>query len=409
VRSAVEKLNSRSVSQAESQLRKDLDQMRLTAGNAGAESDGLRGYHDYEHSLGDELRGRRASMGKGLLDVQKELGIKPWIIVAIEKADPKSFDSPWMVGPLVKSYARYLGMNAEEAYARFEAEGNSETKAAGGMGKLPKLKVPSQARRKSLAAANLAILSDQGFSRFSNSSRNFKLSASVILSSVVVAALCAGIIYLGWTVYRGFQTIDIEPYSSQFADAGNSAVPQTTVWQPRIRQDPPKELIGGIGIAELDPDNQGIFAVSGSDGATGTELANNSELSTSGPNLGVDRQVDLGQPLAGEPDRVAIVGSSPVWVRVYNQFDGDIVKQGTLKAGEEFVVPTEGGPFFLRTGLSTNTYFRVGSSVYGPVPEDGNSVVDKIVLTADAISAGYPLVEKIEASDDVRQYVFAEE
>ena len=384
--------------------------MRLTAGNAGAESDGLRGYHDYEHSLGDELRGRRASMGKGLLDVQKELGIKPWIIVAIEKADPKSFDSPWMVGPLVKSYARYLGMNAEEAYARFTAEGNSETKAAGGMGKLPKLKVPSQARRKSLAAANLAILSDQGFSRFSDSSRNFKLSASVILSSVVVAALCAGIIYLGWTVYRGFQTIEIKPNSGQSADAGNSATPETTVWPPRIRQDPPQVFIDGIGIAELDPDSQGIFAVSGSDGATGTELANNSELSTGGPNLGADRQIDLGRPLAGEPDRVMIVVSSDVWVLVYNQFDGDIiVKQDTLKAGEEFVVPTEGGPFFLRTGLSTSTYFRVGSSVYGPVPEDGNAVVDNIVLTAEAISAGYPLLEKIEASDEVRQYVFAEE
>lgn len=407
----MEKLNSRSLSQAESQLRKDLDQMRLTAGNAGTESDGLRGYHDYEHSLGDELRGRRASMGKGLLDVQKELGIKPWIIVAIEKADPKSFDSPWMIGPLVKSYARYLGMDAEEAYARFKAEGNSETKAAGGMGKLPKLKVPSHAIRKSSAAVNLTILSDQGFSRFNGSSSNFKLSASAILSSVVVAALCAGIIYLGWTVYRGFQKIGVETVSNQFADAGNSAVPTTTVTvQSRIRQEPPKDFSGGIGIAELDPDNQGVYASSGSNDAIGTELANNSGLSTGEPNLGSDEQIDLGQPLAGEPDRVAIVGSSDVWVRVYNQFNGDIiVKEGILKAGEEFVVPTEGGPFFLRTGLSTNTYFRIGAAVYGPVPKDGNFVVDKIVLTVEAILAGYPLVEKIEASDEVQQYVFAEE
>ena len=208
---------------------------------------------------------------RGCLTFKKNSEIKPWIIVAIEKADPKSFDSPWMIGPLVKSYARYLGMDAEEAYARFKAEGDSEAKAADALGRLSKLKMPRQAIRKSSAAANLAVLSDQGFSRFSGSSGNFKLSAGVVLSSVVVAALCAGIIYLGWTVYRGFQTIDIEPYSSQF-DAGNSADPQTG-WQRRISQDPPKDFIGGIRIAELDPDDQGIFAVSGSGDATGTELA----------------------------------------------------------------------------------------------------------------------------------------
>ena len=242
-------------------MRKDLDQMRLTAGNAGAESDGLRGYHDYEHSLGDELRGRRASMGKGLIDVHKELGIKPWIIVSIEKADPKSFDSPWMIAPLVKSYARYLGMNAEEAYARFQAEGNSETKATGGTSRLPKLKVPGHALRKSSATANLAILSDQGFSRVSGASPGIKPSAAAIFSSVVVAALCAGIIYLVWTVYMDFQRIEIDPGSAQFSVAVDSAVPKSTVTvvPPRVRQEPPKGFDIRIEIAELDPDGQGVY------------------------------------------------------------------------------------------------------------------------------------------------------
>ena len=405
------KLNSRSVNKAESQLRKDLDQMRLTAGNAGAKSDGLRGYHDYEHSLGDELRGRRASMGKGLLDVQKELGIKPWIIVSIEKADPKSFDSPWMIAPLVKSYARYLGMDAEEAYARFQAEGKSEAKATTRIGKLPKLTVSGQATGKSSAAANLAILSDQGFSRLNVPSGNFKLSATAIFSATVVAALCVGIIYLGWTVYRDFQTIVFETNSNQFADAGNSAVPVTTVTVPsRIRQEPPKGFDGGIGIAELNPDKQGVYAISDSDDATGTEIANASGLSTGEPNMGANEQIDLEQSLVEEPAGIAIVGSSDVWVRVYNQFNKDIiVKQGTLKAGEAFVVPTDGGPFYLRTGLSTNTYFRIGASVYGPVPKDRDTVVDNIVLTVEALVARYPRVEKIEASDEVQHYVFAEE
>ena len=385
--------------------------MRLTAGEAAETSDGLRGYHDYEHSLGDELRGRRASMGKGLLDVHKELGIKPWIIVSIEKADPKSFESPWMIGPLVKSYARYLGMDAEEAYARFKAEGNSASKAASGIGKLPKLKVPTQAIRKSSATANLATFSNQGLSRFNGFSDSFKLPPKAIFSAIIVAGLFACILYLGWAVYRDFQRISDGSDNNQFADAANSVVPMTTVTlTPRVKQEPPKGFDGGIGIAELNPDNQGVYVASGRNGSTGTELANVSGLSVDEGNLSAAEQIDLEAPLVEEPARVAIVGSSDVWVRVYSQFDaGTIVKEGILKAGEEFVVPMEGGPFLLRTGLSTNTYFRMGASVYGPVPRDGNSVVDGIVLTVEAILALYPRVEKIEASDEVRLYVFAEE
>ena len=407
----MERLNSRSVNQAESQLRKDLDQMRLTAGNAGAKSDGMRGYHDYKHSLGDELRGRRASMGKGLLDVHKELGIKPWIIVSIEKADPKSFDSPWMIAPLVKSYARYLGMNAEEAYARFQAEGNSETKAAGGTGRLPKLKVSGHAIRRSSAAANLAILSDQGFSRVSGASPSIKVSAAAVFSSVVVAALCAGIIYLVWTVYMDFQRIEIDPGSRPFAGAVDSAVPTSTVTvPPRVRQEPPKGFGNRTGIAELNPDDQGVYTNSQNGDSTGTEFAEASGSPMAEPNSGAEEQIELSAPLVEEPARIAIVGSRDVWVRVYNRYNTAIVvKESVLKAGEEFVVPMEGGPYFLRTGRSLNTYFRLGALVYGPVPRDKGTVVDNIELTVDAIVAGYPLVEWTEASDEVQQYVFAEE
>lgn len=406
----VEKLNSRTRNKAESQLRKDLDQMRLTAGKVAGQSDGLLGYDDYRHSFGDELRGRRASMGKGLLDVQKELGIKPWIIVSIEKADPKSFDSPWMIAPLVKSYARYLGMDADEAYAKFQAEGSSETKATSRIGKFRRLRAPRRAIGRSVAAANLSTLSDQGFSRLSGSSRKLKLSAAAALSSVVVAALCVGIIYLVWTVYMDFQTIEVKTDSSQFADAGNSAVPETTVTLPsRIRQEPPKGFGVGTGIAELNPDSQGVYPRFDDD-AVGMELAGADGLPAVGPDLGADEQTGLGEPLVEEPVKVVVVGSSDVWVRVYNQFDSDnIIKEGILKAGEEFIVPTDGGPFFLRTGLSSSTYFRIGAAVYGPVPSDGNSVVDKILLMTEAIVENFPHVEKIEASDSVRLYVFAEE
>ena len=40
------------------------------------------------------MRGERATMGKSLLDVQRELKIKAAYIAAIENADPSAFDTP---------------------------------------------------------------------------------------------------------------------------------------------------------------------------------------------------------------------------------------------------------------------------------------------------------------------------
>ncbi len=43
----------------------------------------LKGFDDYELKLGDIMRGERATLGKSLLDVQRELRIKASYISAI--------------------------------------------------------------------------------------------------------------------------------------------------------------------------------------------------------------------------------------------------------------------------------------------------------------------------------------
>ena len=57
----------------------------------------LRGFDDFDMSLGDVLRGERATLGKSLLDVQRELKIKATYISAIENTDPSAFDTPGSV------------------------------------------------------------------------------------------------------------------------------------------------------------------------------------------------------------------------------------------------------------------------------------------------------------------------
>ncbi len=88
------------------------------------EADKPMGFDDFELRLGDVMRGERATMAKSLLDVQRELKIKATYIAAIENCDISAFETPGFVAGYVRSYARYLGMDAEWAFERFCAEAN---------------------------------------------------------------------------------------------------------------------------------------------------------------------------------------------------------------------------------------------------------------------------------------------
>ena len=56
-----------------------------------AEVADVRGFDAYPLRLGDIMRGERATLGKSLLDVQRDLRIKATYIAAIENCDPTVF------------------------------------------------------------------------------------------------------------------------------------------------------------------------------------------------------------------------------------------------------------------------------------------------------------------------------
>jgi hypothetical protein len=70
--------------------------------------DDVRGFDDFELRLGDVMRGERATLGKSLLDVQRELKIKASYISAIENADPSAFETPGFVAGYVRSPTRAI-------------------------------------------------------------------------------------------------------------------------------------------------------------------------------------------------------------------------------------------------------------------------------------------------------------
>ena len=82
----------------------------------------VNGFDSYTLLLGEELRGERATLGKSLLQVQKDLKIKAVYISAIENCDLDAFPNKGFVAGYVRSYARYLNLNPEEVYERFCSE-----------------------------------------------------------------------------------------------------------------------------------------------------------------------------------------------------------------------------------------------------------------------------------------------
>ena len=90
------------------------------------EDDRPKGFDDFDLRLGDLMRGERATLGKSLLDVQRELKIKATYIAAIENADVSAFETPGFIAGNVRSYARYLGMDPDWAFAKFCHEAGFE-------------------------------------------------------------------------------------------------------------------------------------------------------------------------------------------------------------------------------------------------------------------------------------------
>ena len=81
-----------------------------------------KSFDDYDISLGDIIRGARATQGKSVTDVRLELRLNKSYITAIEHGDVSAFRTPKFVRGYVCSYAEYLGINPEEAFEIFCAE-----------------------------------------------------------------------------------------------------------------------------------------------------------------------------------------------------------------------------------------------------------------------------------------------
>lgn len=362
------------------------------------EEDKPKGFDDFELRLGDLMRGERATLGKSLLDVQRELKIKATYIAAIENADLSAFETPGFVAGYLRSYARYLGMDPEWAFARFCAEAGY--KVSHGLS--------------AAAATTPTRMRQDHVEPLANPHATFIPRAEAIWSRVepgalgsvaVLVALILAIGYGGWSVLQEVQRVQLAPveeapsvlaeidplqpamdapaaapaaageeaYAGSATGGTNGALDR--LYRPQALDVPVLTARDGP-IAAINPKESGVLAGAGDDAI----------------NAAIDEALNADvQVVAAAEKGVEIMAVCPAWVQV-SSADGTVLFEKILDAGERYAVPALEETPKLRSGNSGSIYFLVNGATYGPAAP-GAQVVKNLPLEPSSLMETYALAD----------------
>lgn len=361
------------------------------------------GSDDPDFRLGDLMRGERATLGKSLLDVQRELRIRASYVAAIENCDISAFDAPSFVAGYVRSYARYLGLDPEWTYRRFCQESGFQPTH----GMAPAAAGPKPQRRPSDPVEALAnphpIFLPKPESIWAS------VEPRAIGSLFVMALLVGGLGYGGWSVLREVQKVNLTPGDQSpgviaaLDPVQEAAAPETVdsaqvnlprpegidrTYRPQALEVP--VLVARDGpIAAIDPGlGQQPAAQSGSTLAQAAPAAQQTAQAF-GPELPATEAAV--RTIAPDAPAVELLAARPAWVRVTSA-DGTVLLEKTMDAGERFTLPKLEGAPLLRTGNSGAIYFAVNGRTYGPAAP-GAKVVKNVELSAEALTGKFAFAD----------------
>lgn len=415
-------------------------------GTPGTDPEEGRGFDAFELRLGDMMRGERATMGKSLLDVQRELKIKAAYIAAIENSDPTAFDTPGFIAGYVRSYARYLHMDPDWAFDTFCRESGFAT--AHGM---------SQAASSVKQVREERAQRKPGTDPFESPQTPFlpagepifsRIEPGAVGSVLVLCALIGGLGYGGWTVLQQVQQVRFAPVEqtptvvSQVDPlaGGEGKAPQTEesagvemasasgpgfsapsiedldrLYRPEAL-DTPVMTSRDAPISMLDPDTIGALAPHSAqyrrmrlaDTRSGQAIQNgvDNDAISSAVALALGEDVTVpgsGVQVTEDPEpKVQLIAVRPAWVRVRGP-DGTVLYETTMQEGDTYEVPQTEEPATLRIGESGAVYFAVNGKHYGPVGPDG-AVSSDVALSAQSLQDSYNVAD-ISADSDLARVV----
>jgi len=373
-----------------------------------------KGFDAFDLRLGDLMRGERATLGKSLLDVQRELRIKASYIAAIENADPEAFDTPGFIAGYVRSYARYLNMDPDKAFAAFCAESGFAV-AHGMSSKASVVKKPSREER--LKHTGESDIFSRPATPFTPVGDSFlaRIEPGALGSVLVLVALIGGIGYGGWSVLKEVQRVqvspvdetpvvlsDLDPLQGALAAAPDTAedpdVPATMaaprsdaldrLYRPAAL-DVPVLVARDAPISSIDPRSIGSFASisrspSPAVGVTPQRVAQNDDIQRDVVDVAPGT---VPQVVEDSAPQVRMVAAYPSWVRV-RAADGKVIFEGIMNKGDSWDIPATEEPPTLRTGESGALYFAMDGQYFGPVGDRG-AVTSNLPLHRQALAELY--------------------
>jgi len=354
----------------------------------------LRGYDSYTVTLGDKLRGERATLGKTLDDIQKETRLRTEFLLGIENADITAFPAPSFIAGYVRSYASHLNLDPDECFNQF-------CKESGFIGL--QSEIDGKKRNKVIKPTKLLdepILNPQIQKKKINNGILNNFSFSGLFSLTALLVLILGLGYGGVTVLNEVQKVNLSPinqspsvqsisstsiYENSFFndfDSNNTNIASNSDLEEFYR---PTELVLPLmtprdgPISAIDPAISGVYVED-----------KNSIISES-------NQEDIIQvkknPQVIEEDlpSVYVVAQKPAWVRIYEP-NGNILFENILDTGQRYEVPQSAQTAMLRAGNSGSVYLMIDNNFYGPLGT-ATGVAKKVNLRAETILENYTLVE----------------
>lgn len=362
------------------------------------EADKPKGFDDYDLRLGDLMRGERATLGKSLLDVQRELKIKAAYVAAIENADVSAFETQGFVAGYVRSYARYLGMDPDWAFQRFCIEANFEVahgmSAAASSSTKPVSRTHStQEFRDPLANPNATFIprSESVFSR---------IEPGAVGSLLVLVALIGAIGYGGWSVLQEVQRVQLAPVDQAPAVVAEiDPLGNVSAAAPLVRSAPEStDVASADPVAQAErldrlyrPQALDVPVLTSRDGPIAA--INPRETGAIAGDISTAVAAAVSEALNDEPavqvmaeakPGVELLAVRPSWVQV-KAADGTVLFEKILDAGERWTVPQLEEPPVLRAGNSGSVYFAVNGKTFGPAAP-GAQVVKNVALSPEALT-----------------------
>ena len=381
-----------------------------------------RGFDDFDLRLGDVMRGERATLGKSLLDVERELRIKASYIAAIENADPDAFDTPGFIPGYVRSYGRYLNMDPDRAFRSFCAESGFSI-AHGMSAEASSIRKPDSNTRSKTRDADPLMASATPFLPASESFLA-RIEPGAIGSALVLFALIGAIGFGGYSVLNEVQRVtvapventpdvlaDLDPLAGMAIENEDVITPDTIaafvppsderldrLYRPEAL-DVPVMIARDAPISSLDPARGGTMSsdLPAADRDSALVLAQGQDAGGLSPVAQNQPQV-----LADAPPGLRMVAVRAAWVRVRSA-DGTVIYESIMNAGDTYDVPATEEPPTLRVGESGAIYFAVNGQHYGPAGPRG-SVTSNLPLATASLMEAYEVAD-ITQDRDLERYV----